>query len=76
MKYETYKKAQTIVSDAAICKEVIKFVDNYMPPNGMGYNFKIVLHDREFDCPDWLCWGIRDICEKKKDELRKQFEEL
>lgn len=76
MKYETYKKAQAIAHDAVICDEVIRFVDAYMPPKGSGYNFKIVLHNRELDCPSWMYGAIRDICEKKKDELRKQFEEL
>ncbi len=76
MQYEIYKKAQEIANDATICQKVIRFVDAYMPPNGAGYDFKIVLHDREFDCPSWLYWGIRDICEKKKDELKKEFDEL
>lgn len=76
MKYEIYKKAQEIANDAVICNKVIRFVDAYMPPKGSGYKFKIVLHDKEFDCPSWLYWAIRDICEKKRDELRKQFEEL
>lgn len=76
MNCETYKKAQEIVNDATICREVIRFVDAYMPPKGSGYNFKIVLHSKEFDCPPWLYTEIRNICEKKRNELKKQFEEL
>lgn len=76
MTFETYKEASQLLNDAGLCREVINFVDKYMPPNGSGYDFKIVLHDKEFTCPAWVYEALKNICKKKKEELKKQFESL
>lgn len=76
MKTETYRQACEIVRDSGTCRAIVDFVDKYMPPNGTGYVFKIVLHDKECDCPPWLYRGIRDICENKQKELAQIFKDL
>lgn len=76
MDYKMYKRAAEIMKDGAICKEIIGFVDTCLPPNGSGYDISIVLHDKAYPIPQWLYESIREICEKKRESLKKEFAEL